>query len=721
VLNASTNTSDNYGHGTFIASEIANNTPSNVGIIPIKVTDETGTFTASRLAAALQYLVSNSAGVNVVNLSLSICTLDSTQMDQLTSFINPYIDALYEKGILIVTSAGNYSASYPSMTANDSYPANYDKCIAVGALANSNGTWQAYSQSLKGSCIDYWAPGKFIRGAKATAMSMTQATAGNSWTGEWLDLGDGTCVMSGTSQATAFVTAAIAQILSYDNNLSSAEQTALLRKNSTSAGASGTYPEMSGYFYTIGSYNSSTGGYSGVVSDWDVLVDTSAGTITLVKYTGSGSSVNIPATYTVNGRTLKTVMGNSTATSGPFANNTVIKSVTFEDGVIARNNDASYMFYGCTGLSSVNKIPDDVVNTSYMFYGCTGLLQYPTVPSKVTTMNYMFYNCKNASGTSTISSPNVSSGMEAYTNDTAILSVPANSTTYATFSKLIDKWSKVTMSGAEQQETSAGVSLNASSATVGIGKTYTLIATTNGTGTQTITWSSNAPAVATVNSNGVVTGVSTGTAIITATCGSYKATCSVQVGGNSDGTNGSDGTSGSPSETVKQYIVTFYYRNVNVNKVSGGKVVTKKTNARGYVSQPKNPTKTGYYFAGWYTKNGSTLTRFSFEDTQLTKDTKLYAKWISTKIGSTSITSLKKVSSKKLKVTYKKAANATHYQIFVSSYKNFQGGAVVRTTKTSRVVKVLTSYKKYVKVRACRKLGSKWYYGKWSAVKTITP
>jgi hypothetical protein len=65
--------------------------------------DSNGGFTASRLAAALQYIVSNPAGINVVNLSLSICTLDSNQMDQIASYINPYIDALYSKGILVAS------------------------------------------------------------------------------------------------------------------------------------------------------------------------------------------------------------------------------------------------------------------------------------------------------------------------------------------------------------------------------------------------------------------------------------------------------------------------------------------------------------------------------------------------------------------------------------------------------------------------------------------
>ena len=74
-----------------------------------------------------------------------------------------------------------------------------------------------------------------------------------------------------------------------------------------------------------------------------------------------------------------------------------------------------------------------------------------------------------------------------------------------------------------------GISLNNSNLTFTTGATQTLSATVTPTNcTQTVTWSSNATGVATV-SNGVVTPVSNGTATITATCGSYSATCTVTV------------------------------------------------------------------------------------------------------------------------------------------------------------------------------------------------
>ena len=77
-----------------------------------------------------------------------------------------------------------------------------------------------------------------------------------------------------------------------------------------------------------------------------------------------------------------------------------------------------------------------------------------------------------------------------------------------------------------------GVTLDKSSASVKLGKTITLTATVEPEAAvnKNVKWSSNNPSVATV-SNGVVTGMTTGTAKITATTvdGSYTASCMVTV------------------------------------------------------------------------------------------------------------------------------------------------------------------------------------------------
>ena len=72
------------------------------------------------------------------------------------------------------------------------------------------------------------------------------------------------------------------------------------------------------------------------------------------------------------------------------------------------------------------------------------------------------------------------------------------------------------------------VTLDKTSATVYTGKTASLKTTSNDAA-KTVTYTTSNNAVATVSSTGVVKGVKSGTAVITATCGNAKATCKVTV------------------------------------------------------------------------------------------------------------------------------------------------------------------------------------------------
>ena len=75
-----------------------------------------------------------------------------------------------------------------------------------------------------------------------------------------------------------------------------------------------------------------------------------------------------------------------------------------------------------------------------------------------------------------------------------------------------------------------GVVLDKTSAQIEVGSTTTIAASLTPNGAEgTITWASDNEAVATVTSAGVVTGVSAGTAHITASCGTLSASCTVEV------------------------------------------------------------------------------------------------------------------------------------------------------------------------------------------------
>src|SRR5574344_2189876 len=56
--------------------------------------------------------------------------------------------------------------------------------------------------------------------------------------------------------------------------------------------------------------------------------------------------------------------------------------------------DSNCLFYGCTKLSGMCKLPSSITSASLMFYGCTGLTSIDTTAfTNVTEADWMFINC----------------------------------------------------------------------------------------------------------------------------------------------------------------------------------------------------------------------------------------------------------------------------------------------------------------------------------------
>ena len=137
------------------------------------------------------------------------------------------------------------------------------------------------------------------------------------------------------------------------------------------------------------------------------------------------------------------------------------------------------------------------------------------------------------------------------------------------------------------------ITLDKTSVEVFKGKTVTLTATVEPHDTtDTITWSSNDSSVATVDAYGVVTGVSQGTATITAKAGDKTASCTVTV---------------DPTWIVKLDGVEY--------KVIKGQPFTF----------PSAPTKPGYIFMGWRGADG--VTYQPGDKVAITGDTSFKAIW----------------------------------------------------------------------------------------------
>lgn len=193
---------DNNMHGTHCSGIIADNTPSNVKILPIKAFNSDGTSDDSTIVLAINYAVKS--GVDVISMSFG------SQGE--SEIMHSAIKKAYDAGIVLVAAAGNDGED-----AKNEVPAAFDECITVGAV-DKNDNLAEFSNY--GKCVDLCAPGVDI------------------WSGTLKELGT-YAMASGTSMAAPFVSAASAMLLTDDNKLSPASVKARLQKATVDLGVKG--------------------------------------------------------------------------------------------------------------------------------------------------------------------------------------------------------------------------------------------------------------------------------------------------------------------------------------------------------------------------------------------------------------------------------------------------------------------------------------------------
>ena len=159
-VDGDTDTSDPYGHGSYVALVAAARTNNGVeaagacgacSILPVRVLDASGHGTASNIAAGIVYAADQ--GARIINLSLGGPADPAEQAA---------VSYAQGKGALVVAAAGNSNLD-PSLNPMNqpAYPAAYPGVVSVEASDTND---NPYSWSHFGSSVALAAPGCFVFG-----------------------------------------------------------------------------------------------------------------------------------------------------------------------------------------------------------------------------------------------------------------------------------------------------------------------------------------------------------------------------------------------------------------------------------------------------------------------------------------------------------------------------------------------------------------------------
>jgi serine protease AprX len=216
---------DTDGHGTFMAGLIAGNDGQPGGyrgvapdsrIVSLKVGVADGGTDVSQVIAAIDWVVQhrndNGLNIRVINLSYGTNSTQSYAIDPLAYAV----EQAWKAGIVVVAAAGN--SGYQSGSSAQLADPGYDpQIIAVGA-ADTNGTavpwddqvapFSAGVSSCSNGCRapDLVAPGSHMQGLRVPGSYIDQNNPAGA-------LGSSYFRGSGTSEATAFVSGAVADLL----------------------------------------------------------------------------------------------------------------------------------------------------------------------------------------------------------------------------------------------------------------------------------------------------------------------------------------------------------------------------------------------------------------------------------------------------------------------------------------------------------------------------
>jgi serine protease AprX len=232
---------DGFGHGTHVAGMIGstgyysyNHKYQGVGtaasVVGLRVLDDDGRGNVSDVIAALDWIVSvgrTTYGVRVANMSLGKGVEESIDTDPLVQAV----DAVWNAGVVVVVSAGNFGGSGHYTVAS---PGNSRRAITVGSLTD-NGSGSNYNDdyvstfSSRGPTLidhvlkpDLVAPGNKIIAPYAEGAHLA-SLVGNDKIVCGYSSGSNCSVrylrLSGTSMAAGLVSGTVARMLQKDPSL----------------------------------------------------------------------------------------------------------------------------------------------------------------------------------------------------------------------------------------------------------------------------------------------------------------------------------------------------------------------------------------------------------------------------------------------------------------------------------------------------------------------
>ena len=213
---------DDNGHGTHVAGIIGarDNDAGVVGVAPgaslwaVKVLNGQGDGSWSSVICGLDWVVANSAKIDVVNMSLggtgadSACSADDPLHDAICAVVNA--------GITVVVAAGNSGTD-----AATTVPATYDEVITVSALVDTDGKPGGVGGSTSAGADDTrWSSNNFGGDVDIAAPGVRILSTSP---------GGGTQELSGTSMASPHVAGAAALYLENHSGANPAQLTDALR------------------------------------------------------------------------------------------------------------------------------------------------------------------------------------------------------------------------------------------------------------------------------------------------------------------------------------------------------------------------------------------------------------------------------------------------------------------------------------------------------------